>query len=56
MNYAKDAKTLCPLITDFLKTWIVKTKVIGGSLFGWSVYNNNKIDTELEVLFLAIMS
>ena len=56
MNHFKEAKTLCLLITDFLRTWIVKIEVIGGSLFGGSVSNNNKTDTELEVQFLAIMS
>ena len=55
MNYTEEAQTLCLFITEFLKTWIMK-KVNRGSLFAWSVSSNNKIDTELEVVFLAILS
>lgn len=43
-------ENLCVCIIDFLKSWIVKLSVIGGSVFGGSVSNiNNKSDMEVDV-------
>ena len=44
--------TLCACIIDLLKFWIVKSSVIGGSVFGGTVSSNNKSEMELDVSYL----
>lgn len=50
----KQMDSLCVFIIDFLRSWIVKSSVIGGSVFGASVSNNNKSDIEVDVSYLYL--
>ena len=58
MSSSEDPKeqmeSLCVSIMDFLKSWIVKLSVIGGSVFGGTVSSNNKSDMELDVSYLYL--
>ena len=47
-------ESICVYIMEFLKSWIVKLSVIGGSVFGGTVSSNNKSDTEVDVSYLHL--
>lgn len=46
--------SLCVCIMDFLRSWIVKLSVIGGSVFGGTVSSSSKSDMELDVSYLCL--
>ena len=58
MSSSKDPRnqmeSLCVYIIDFLRSWIVKLSVIGGSVFGGTVSSNNKSDMEVDVSYLCL--